>query len=300
MCPCQCRWGQFREGVGCASLVSSSCQAQELSSGAELARSLFRRADCLAVAATGVLRFLAKALLSNCSHHVRRCCSPGGCGESAWAVCSGGSARDRLAAVALGTACIAFAVVVFIFFTTWLLAPVRLWEAGQLNDGVVPRWWQRCFLQGLDCVCACSVIPGSVLLRAPAPSLVCVRMLPVHCLFAYLPSTLDTDVVRLPAWALMIDCVPHPALALLSPACRVRRSCRRPFRHSSLPASGCTRSPRRGWCFSLWGSLPSSGSRSGALGHRAGTTQLGPAVLDRHLVVHQQLDQKGIPSPRPR
>lgn len=58
------------------------------------------------------------------------------------ALCSGDGASDRLAAIALGTACIAFAVVVFVFFTAWLLSPVRLWEAGQLNDEVVPRCWQ--------------------------------------------------------------------------------------------------------------------------------------------------------------
>lgn len=101
-----------------------------------------RGTDCLPFGATEALWLCSTALVFNCCDCMRRCCSPGGWDWSALALCSGDGASDRLAAIALGTACIAFAVVVFVFFTAWLLSPVRLWEAGQLNDEVVPRCWQ--------------------------------------------------------------------------------------------------------------------------------------------------------------
>lgn len=60
------------------------------------------------------------------------------CVRGASIMTGGSNARDRLAAVALGTACIAFAVAVFIFFTTWLLAPVLSPSVQALFP---PRFW---------------------------------------------------------------------------------------------------------------------------------------------------------------
>lgn len=63
------------------------------------------------------------------------------------------------------------------------------------------------------CVCACSVIPSSLLVKASV--LVLVHTLVAYCLFVCLPWTLGTDVVRAcQRGLLMLDRAPHPVLYL--------------------------------------------------------------------------------------
>lgn len=142
---------------------------------------------------------------------------------------------------------------------------------GYGHAGPTARLWARHMPYELVLLCSCLIVDITCDTSALLFAVACLLKL---CAVAATPET----ALRPSRLVRRASHLPSPFSSSSRPGCW-HPSCRRPFKLSSLLAFGYTRSPRRGSCFSLWASLPSSGFRGGALGRRPGSTRRGLTVL---------------------
>jgi len=84
---------------------------------------------------------------------------------------SGDKASDRLPAVVLGLLCIAFSAAVFLAYTTWLLAPVRLCSSYSIFPGRLVSYY-----------CIFVLSRACLLVSAARPHICSFRLSPCHVL----------------------------------------------------------------------------------------------------------------------